>query len=79
MHTLKKILQPPNAPLTVWFGCFVLTLIIPDEFKVSSTIINVIGFGALFTWAWLEIAQGINIVRRILGAVVMLVLVISRI
>jgi hypothetical protein len=40
-------------------------------------IATAIGRGALFTWAWLELFQGINYFRRALGAIVLIATVWS--
>lgn len=57
--------QFPNAPLILWafFAC--ISYIYPlsqleNEFQIISSFF-------LFVWAYLELAQGVNIFRRILG------------
>ena len=39
---------------------------------------NLIFFGSIFTWAWLEISSGVTYFRRALGAGVLLVVLWSR-
>ena len=63
------IAQPPNLPIIVWVVASLLKLIF------TSGLINVgldlIAFGSLFTWAWLELFQGVNYFRRMLGFIVL--------
>ena len=42
------------------------------------SLFQTIGFGALFTWAWLEVFSGCNYFRRVLGVIVMIGLVVNR-
>jgi hypothetical protein len=70
------IAQPPNLPLLVWLGATVAKFI-PASSLVSS-IIDTIAFGALFTWAWLELFTGVNYFRRVLGLIVLGVVILSR-
>lgn len=67
--------QKPNLPLIVWFVAFILRRVFPDG--ALGIGIYVIGFLALFIWAWLELFMGVNIFRRILGFVVLVLSVIS--
>jgi len=39
--------------------------------------LELVAFGALFTWAWLEIFDGANWFRRLLGITVMAVLLLG--
>ena len=63
------IAQPPNLPIIVWGVARLLKL------GFTTGLINVgldlIAFGSLFTWAWLELFQGVNYFRRMLGFVVL--------
>lgn len=70
------IAQKPNLPLIVWF----VTLII-SKLPLHITLVRIfeiISFGAIFTWAWLEIFFGVNYFRRILGGVVMIIIIYTR-
>jgi hypothetical protein len=68
--------QKPNLPIIVWLICLILQQFLEgDLYKL----INVIGFGAIFTWAWLEIFLGVNYFRRAIGVLVMVVILISRV
>ncbi|BAZ46084.1 hypothetical protein NIES4102_31120 [Chondrocystis sp. NIES-4102] len=63
------IAQPPNLPIILWGVASLLKLVF------TSGLVNVgldlIAFGSLFTWAWLELFQGVNYFRRFLGFVVL--------
>ena len=39
-------------------------------------LLDTVAFGALFTWAWLELFDGVNYFRRALGLVVLTVAVL---
>lgn len=70
------IAQPPNLPLLVGITATIL------EFIVKSgnihTGLDAIAFGSLFTWAWLELFEGVNYFRRVLGLLVLVGLIASR-
>jgi hypothetical protein len=68
--------QKPNLPIIVWLVTLILKLFINGTLY---NIVDIIGFGALFTWAWLELFDGVNYLRRVFGFFVLLVLIISRI
>ena len=61
--------QKPNLPIIVWFFSFILAKL--AIYPLVTELVQYISFGALFTWAWLEIFSGDNLFRRILGTVVM--------
>ena len=63
------IAQPPNLPIIVWGVASLLKLI----FTSGSIYVglDLIAMGSLFTWAWLELFQGVNYFRRMLGFVVL--------
>ena len=63
------IAQPPNPPIIVWGVASLLQLIFTSGF--INVGLDLIAFGSLFTWAWLELFQGVNYFRRILGFVVL--------
>lgn len=62
--------QMPNLPILVWLAATLLNLI-PTTGNIH-TGIDAIAFGSLFTWAWLELFEGINYFRRGLGFIVLL-------
>ena len=61
--------QMPNLPIVVWLTATLLNLI-PTNSNIH-TGLDAIAFGSLFTWAWLELFQGVNYFRRSLGLVVL--------
>ena len=70
------IAQPPNLPILVGITATVLTLIVKSG--NIHTALDAIAFGSLFTWAWLELFEGVNYFRRALGLLVLVGLVASR-
>ena len=67
------IAQPPNLPLVVGIVATILQLISPiGKFHLG---LELIAFGSLFTWAWLELFQGVNYFRRGLGLIVLVGLI----
>lgn len=70
------IAQMPNLPLLVGLTATLLELIAPSgNFQTG---IDLVAFGTLFTWAWLEIFEGVNYFRRALGLVVLVSLLAFR-
>lgn len=70
------IAQPPNLPLIVGVTSSLLTLIVPNgSLNIS---LGAVAFGSLFTWAWLELFDGVNYFRRVLGLLVLMGLIASR-
>ncbi len=69
--------QTPNLPLIVW-GITSLLMIIFTAGKINVGL-NAIAFGALFTWAWEELFQGVNYFRRALGLLVMISMIVSKV
>ena len=70
------IWQTPNIPLIGWAVFSVLTHILPTgRWQLFA---GYVSFGFIFTWAWLELTQGISYFRRILGAAVLAVSIHSR-
>jgi hypothetical protein len=64
----------PNLPLVAWAVARVLTRFLH---ATPLHVAQVVAFGALFTWAWLELFQGVNYFRRLLGLVVLVLIVHS--
>ncbi|MEH2286946.1 hypothetical protein [Nostoc sp.] len=62
--------QMPNPPLILWIVASLLTLVFTTG-KVS-TVLYFLANGALFTWAWMELFQGVNYFRRALGLAVLI-------
>jgi hypothetical protein len=61
------IIQWPNIPLIGWFVSMLAALFITSP--QWHTFLGYLGFGFIFTWAWLEITTGF---RRTAGVVVLL-------
>lgn len=79
---LAGLFEKPNTPLITWAVCLFIGKILNHTTLQDSTtdrLIELIGFGALFTWAWLELFQGRNWFRRILGFTVLVIIISSRI
>lgn len=70
------IAQPPNLPILVGITATVLNFIIKNG--NIHTGLDAIAFGSLFTWAWLELFEGVNYFRRALGLIVLIGLIASR-
>ncbi|MCC5634674.1 hypothetical protein LC593_02195 [Nostoc sp. CHAB 5844] len=64
------IAQMPNPPLILGVVASLLTFVFPSG--TINTVLYILANGALFTWAWLEIFQGVNYFRRTLGLVVLI-------
>ncbi|MBE9228831.1 hypothetical protein IQ264_25805 [Phormidium sp. LEGE 05292] len=67
------IAQPPNLPLIVGVVASLLQIISPMA-KINLGL-DLIAFGSLFTWAWLELFEGVNYFRRALGLIVLVGLI----
>ncbi|GAP98478.1 hypothetical protein [Leptolyngbya sp. NIES-2104] len=63
------IAQKPNLPILIWGATTALQFLnFGGKFQTG---LELVSFGILFTWAWLEIFQGVNYFRRSLGLVVL--------
>lgn len=63
------IAQMPNLPLLVGLAATLLQFILPSgKIQTGS---ELVAFGALFTWAWQELFEGVNYFRRALGLIVL--------
>ncbi len=68
--------QMPNLPILVWLATSLLNLI-PSTGNIHIGL-DALAFGSLFTWAWLELFQGVNYFRRTLGFIVLVGALVSR-
>lgn len=68
--------QPPNLTLMVWLASTLLSLVMPHHTFVER-LLEVVAFGALFTWAWQELFEGVNYFRRALGLIILVILILS--
>ncbi|WGV28979.1 hypothetical protein [Halotia branconii] len=71
------IAQMPNPPLILWIVASLLTLVFTSG-KIN-VVLDVLANGSLFTWAWLELFQGVNYFRRALGLAVFIGIFIFKI
>jgi hypothetical protein len=70
------IWQKPNLPIIIWL---VSSLLVQLTHGRLEQLFNLTSYGALFTWAYLEIFQGVNWFRRTLGFVILTATIYSRI
>jgi hypothetical protein len=61
------IAQMPNLPILIGLTAILLKFLLPSG--NLQTAFSLIGFGALFTWAWQELFDGVNYFRRALGLI----------
>ncbi|MEH1769714.1 MAG: hypothetical protein V7L27_32420 [Nostoc sp.] len=71
------VAEMPNPPLILWIVASLLTLIFTTG-KIN-TVLDVLANGSLFTWAWLELFQGVNYFRRALGLAVLIGIIVLKI
>ncbi|YAF99379.1 MAG: hypothetical protein AB3A66_27515 (plasmid) [Nodularia sp. CChRGM 3473] len=71
------IAQMPNLPLIVWIVTGLLALIFTNG-KIN-TVLDVVANGSLFTWAWMELFQGVNYFRRALGLSVLIGFIVLKV
>lgn len=62
--------QMPNLPILVWIAASLTTKVTTGQLN---HFLDLLAFGAIFTWAWLEIFQGDSYFRRLLGAIVLVI------
>ncbi len=68
------IAQTPNLPLVVWIVSVIFQNITQGDVKV---LLEITSFSAIFIWSIMEIFQGVNYFRRILGVLVLIVTLIQ--
>ena len=69
--------QRPNLPIIGWVVFTALARLLSEsDLRVTA---QYMAFGFLFTWAWLELTQGVNNFRRLLGAIVLVMSIVSKI
>jgi hypothetical protein len=71
------LFQWPNTPLIAWLVSLLLRQLISSGSLHNA--IDFIGFGSIFTWAYLEITSGSTYLRRALGVAVLIAVVLNRI
>ncbi len=76
------LFEKPNTPLITWAVCLLAGKMIAHTSlhdTVLHRLLELVSFGALFTWAWLELFQGRNNFRRALGLIVLVAILTSRV
>ena len=68
--------QDPNLPLYTWFFSSSLARIV--RHGDLHVFFDIIAFGSIFTWAYLEIRFGASYFRRLLGLAVLCLSVYSK-
>lgn len=70
------IVQFPNAMLLAYVASLMITKLTEGSIR---QFFEILGFGSLFVFAWLELFEGVNYFRRALGLAVMIFLMVNRI
>lgn len=71
-----SIIEVPNIPLALAAIFLVLSKVFSrGQLHIAAEYIY---FGFLFTWAWLELTTGKSYFRRVLGTVVLVAIIYSR-
>ena len=78
-HGKVTIWQTPNAPITLWATCRLALMFVPKNGSTLYNFLDIIAFGTLFTWAWLELFNGVNNLRRAAGLIVLIAIINGRI
>jgi len=71
------VAQAPNPPIILWF-LFLLLSRAPFD-QALQGLFELLSFASLFTWAYLEITDGVNTFRRLLGVGVLVGAILLRI
>jgi len=69
-HGHIVIFQSPNLSELAFFLFTILSLLFRNG--EINNLFKVLAFGCLFTWSWLELFQGVNYFRRLLGLVILI-------
>jgi hypothetical protein len=67
------LFQIPNSPLICWFIMTVFDFLWSSNQPKVHYLFQILSFGFIFTWAWLEITSGVNYFRRALGVIVLII------
>ena len=78
-HGKIVIAQRPNSPLIGFLLSWLLSIFWPQQQQQIIFLLNMLTFGFIFTWAWLEISDGVNYFRRLLGVIVLVFVLWSRV
>ena len=69
------LLQTPNQPIIFWVVATLANRLIDGT---AGGLMGVVAFGAIFTWAYLELFEGVNYFRRTLGLIVIILSVMNQ-
>lgn len=70
------LIQPPNLTVLVAVAATIVQAVLPGG--NLQTAIDLIAFGAWFTWAWQELFDGVNYFRRAIGLISLIGLIAIR-
>ncbi len=70
------VVQFPNVPLSIWLACTIIAKVI-SEGRIYNGL-SFLGTAALIVWAYLEIISGSSYFRRLLGATVLTLTLVTR-
>ena len=69
------VAQAPNLPIIIWVAATLLKLVVKTgQLKIA---LDLLAFGSISYWSFLEISQGANYFRRDLGVIVAIALIAS--
>ena len=74
-HGHVVIAQKPNLPIIAWFVLMIISHLLGEGIAQSGT--AALSAASLFTWAYLEATAGASLFRRVLGAVVLMVVIVG--
>jgi len=69
------IAQTPNLPLIGFILFTVFNYAWSNNQPKMHYLFELLSFGFIFTWAWLEITSGVNYFRRTLGLLVLIMVI----
>ncbi len=75
-HGRVVVWQKPNIWLTTWFIAMVIGWFLPNGW--SEKFLSFVSLFAIIIWSILELTKGVNYFRRLLGLLILLTLVVSR-
>ncbi|TXG77893.1 hypothetical protein E6P97_00730 [Patescibacteria group bacterium] len=76
-HGRVVLFQTPNAIAWVAIIATILSWILP--YGTLNFVAALISFGAIFTWGWQELFDGVTLFRRAIGCAVLILLILSKI
>jgi len=71
-HGNVVIGQTPNLALSVAMISLIFGVFLSEG--IVSEFVDIVAFGTFFTFAWLELFQGVNYFRRLYGFIVLVIL-----